>query len=163
MLLQNNKPLARLSLFRTSSSFSTMFELLPMMNKTIGIKSSFQRASSSRASFVGGLCYQKNLPRIQRVHLSYHANYDIRGISMMRPIYSDTFHKDWYSRKSFSAVGYNSNDEIRGAVSDGQSSKHETSHTKVGHVTRQLRVLDMDTVKTILDELRSVDADSNER
>jgi hypothetical protein len=52
---------------------------------------------------------------------------------------------------------------IQGAVSDGVSSKEETIQKTPGSVTKTLRVLNMDVVKNILDELRSVDVNSDGR
>lgn len=54
-------------------------------------------------------------------------------------------------------------DEIRGMVSDGKSTKHETLQKTPGHVTRSLRVLDMDVVRKILGELKSVDVNADGR
>jgi hypothetical protein len=53
--------------------------------------------------------------------------------------------------------------EIRGIVSDGVSTKHETTQKSPGHVTRTLRVLDMDVVRKILEELKSVDVNADGR
>ena len=53
--------------------------------------------------------------------------------------------------------------EIRGMVSDGKSTSHETTQKTPGHVTRSLRVLDMDVVRKILDELKSVDVNADGR
>ena len=51
----------------------------------------------------------------------------------------------------------------RGTVSDGVPSENEIQQKTPGMVTRKLRVLDMAVVKQILEELRSVDANSDER
>jgi hypothetical protein len=53
--------------------------------------------------------------------------------------------------------------EIRGIVSDGVSTSHETKQKSPGHITRTLRVLDMDVVRKILDELKSVDVNADGR
>jgi hypothetical protein len=53
--------------------------------------------------------------------------------------------------------------EIRGMVSDGKSTIHETTQKSPGHVTRSLRVLDMDVVRKILDELKAVDVNADGR
>lgn len=52
---------------------------------------------------------------------------------------------------------------IRGTVSDGTPTSHETSQQVPGRVTRTLRVLDMDVVRNIQEELRSVDVNSDGR
>ena len=52
---------------------------------------------------------------------------------------------------------------IKGTVSDGVSSSAEILKQKAGHVTKKLRVLDMDTVEKIRNELKSVDANSDGR
>ena len=59
-------------------------------------------------------------------------------------------------------VGVDTN-EIRGMVSDGKSTIHETIQKSPGHVTRSLRVLDMDVVRKILDELKAVDVNADGR
>jgi hypothetical protein len=53
--------------------------------------------------------------------------------------------------------------EIRGTVSDGRATHHETKQKSPGHVTRTLRVLDMDVVRKILEELKSVDVNADGR
>ena len=53
--------------------------------------------------------------------------------------------------------------EIRGTVSDGSATHHETTQKSPGHVTRTLRVLDMDVVRKILAELKSVDVNADGR
>jgi hypothetical protein len=53
--------------------------------------------------------------------------------------------------------------EIRGMVSDGKSTIHETKQKTPGHVTRSLRVLDMDVVRKILEELKAVDVNADGR
>jgi hypothetical protein len=53
--------------------------------------------------------------------------------------------------------------EIRGMVSDGISTSHETKQKTPGHVTRSLRVLDMDVVRKILEELKAVDVNADGR
>lgn len=53
--------------------------------------------------------------------------------------------------------------EIRGMVSDGKSTIHETTQKTPGHVTRSLRVLDMDVVRKILEELKAVDVNADGR
>lgn len=57
----------------------------------------------------------------------------------------------------------NNNSSIRGTVSDGVPTSHETTQRTPGCVTRTLRVLDMDVVRQILEELRSVDVNSDGR
>lgn len=52
---------------------------------------------------------------------------------------------------------------IKGTVSDGVSSPAEIRKEKAGYVTKKLRVLDMDTVEKIRNELKSVDANSDGR
>lgn len=52
---------------------------------------------------------------------------------------------------------------IKGIVSDGVSSDLETPKDKTGYVTRKLRVLDMDVVEKIKEELKSVDVNSDGR
>jgi hypothetical protein len=56
-----------------------------------------------------------------------------------------------------------SSNMIRGTVSDGVPTSDEIQQNAPGHVTRTLRVLKMDVVRTILDELRSVDVNSDGR
>jgi hypothetical protein len=51
---------------------------------------------------------------------------------------------------------------IKGTVSDGTPTNHEIQQQSIGHVTKNMRVLDMNVVEQIMEELRSVDADSNE-
>lgn len=53
--------------------------------------------------------------------------------------------------------------EIRGMVSDGKSTIHETKQKTPGHVTRTLRVLDINVVRKILEELKSVDVNADGR
>jgi hypothetical protein len=53
--------------------------------------------------------------------------------------------------------------EIRGTVSDGVATHHETKQKSPGHVTRTLRILDMDVVRKILEELKSVDVNADGR
>jgi hypothetical protein len=52
---------------------------------------------------------------------------------------------------------------IRGTVSDGTPTSDEIQKNSPGYVTRTLRVLKMDVVRKILDELRSVDVNSDGR
>jgi hypothetical protein len=52
---------------------------------------------------------------------------------------------------------------IRGTVSDGTPSSDESQKNAPGYVTRTLRVLKMDVVRKILDELRSADVNSDGR
>ena len=52
---------------------------------------------------------------------------------------------------------------IKGAVSDGISSAAEIRKDRAGYVTKKLRVLDMDVVEKIKNELKSVDANSDGR
>lgn len=65
--------------------------------------------------------------------------------------------QQWVAPRVFSSAS------IRGTVSDGNPTSCETSQKTPGHVTRTLRVLDMDVVKKILAELRSVDVNSDGR
>lgn len=51
----------------------------------------------------------------------------------------------------------------RGTVSDGKPSPNEIQQKVVGSVTRKLRVLDVNVVKKILEELRSVDVNFDGR
>lgn len=53
--------------------------------------------------------------------------------------------------------------DTRGTVSDGVPTSHETTLKTPGTVTRTLRVLDMDVVLKITEELRSVDVNSDGR
>jgi hypothetical protein len=59
------------------------------------------------------------------------------------------------SSRFFSSIG--------GTVSDGMPTNHETTKKTPGHVTRTLRVLDMDVVRKIQEELHSVDVNSDGR
>ena len=52
---------------------------------------------------------------------------------------------------------------IKGTVSDGISSPDEIQKENAGYVTKKLRVLDMDVVEKIRNELKSVDANSDGR
>jgi hypothetical protein len=67
------------------------------------------------------------------------------------------------SAHSFSSSTFASAFTTRGTVSDGKPSANEIQQKTVGVVTKKLRVLDMAVVKQILDELRSVDVNSDER
>ena len=64
------------------------------------------------------------------------------------------------NKRFFSTSVYPS---IQGTVSDGVSSDAETLKSKTGYVTKKLRVLDMDVVEKIKNELRSVDVNSDGR
>jgi len=64
---------------------------------------------------------------------------------------------DHYCRNFSAAV------DIKGTVSDGVSSDAERTQKKAGYVTRKLRVLDMDVVEKIKNELQAVDANSDGR
>ena len=52
---------------------------------------------------------------------------------------------------------------IQGIVSDSVSSDAETVKSKTGYVTKKLRVLDMDVVEKIKNELQSVDVNFDGR
>jgi len=71
-------------------------------------------------------------------------------------------HTSLYATRPFSAA-ISPNVTIQGAVSDGVSSSSEIKKDKAGYVTRKLRVLDMDVVEKIKNELQSVDANSDGR
>lgn len=70
-----------------------------------------------------------------------------------------------HPRKTLPTIDYTRSfsTSIQGTVSDGKSSSHEKIQKTPGSVTRTLRVLDMDVVKNILNELRSVDTNSDGR
>jgi hypothetical protein len=84
---------------------------------------------------------------------------------------NDTFAKDYErwngwnisDRYCFSSGAAATTAEIRGIVSDGVSTSHEMKQKSPGHVTHTLRVLDMDVVRKILDELKSVDLNADGR
>ena len=63
---------------------------------------------------------------------------------------------DFYSPRFFSTA-------IRVTVPDGMPTELEIQQKSVGTVTKRLRVLDMDVVKKIQDELHSVDVNSDGR
>jgi len=52
---------------------------------------------------------------------------------------------------------------IQGIVSDSVSSEAETVKSKTGYITKKLRVLDMDVVEKIKNELQSVDVNFDGR
>jgi hypothetical protein len=73
--------------------------------------------------------------------------------NLVNPRRDDGFHQRFLSDSSI----------IRGTVSDGTPTSDEIQKNAPGYVTRTLRVLKMDVVRKILDELRSVDVNSDGR
>lgn len=83
-------------------------------------------------------------------------------LSSLRRASSPLQQHSLYAIRPFSAA-ISPNETIKGTVSDGVSSSAELKKDKAGYVTKKLRVLDMDVVEKIKNELKSVDANSDGR